>query len=298
VQPADSTSSQRPGDGQAPSWDRRAQPARHARAAGEVPVILSTASVFPERTTDAFELAARLGYDGVEVMVTADPVSQDADVLGMLADYHDVPVRAVHAPCLLITQRVWGREPWAKLVKAADVAERLGASVVVVHPPFRWQREYAREFESGLARIQAKTPVKFAVENLYPLRARGTEVAAYAPHWNPLELDCDHVTLDLSHTAVSDSDALEMAEDLGRRLAHLHLADGTRPGLPDEHLVPGRGSQPCAKVLERLHGLDYRGMVVVEISTRRALTPQERYADLEESLAFARQHLRTATAVG
>ena len=28
-----------------------------------------------------------------------------------------------------------------------------------------------------------------------------TEVAAYAPHWNPVELDCRHVTLDLSHTA-------------------------------------------------------------------------------------------------
>jgi sugar phosphate isomerase/epimerase len=265
----------------------------------EIPIVLSTASVFPERTADAFELAARLGYDGVEVMVTADPVSQDAAVLARLADYHGVPVKAVHSPCLLITQRVWGREPWAKLVRSADVAEQLGASVVVVHPPFRWQRDYARDFEVGLARTQAETPVKFAVENLYPLRARATaEVAAYAPHWNPLELDCEHVTLDLSHTAVSDSDALEMASDLGRRLAHLHLTDGTRPGLPDEHLVPGRGTQPCGPVLDLLTSTGYQGMVVVEISTRRALSGQERYADLEESLVFARRHLRAASAVG
>src|SRR5262245_51112398 len=276
----------------------RAEHAREAREASIVPVVLSTASVFPERTTDAFELAGRLGYDGVEVMVTADPVSQDPEVLRRLADYHGVPVMAVHAPCLLITQRVWGREPWAKLTKAADVASKVGATVVVVHPPFRWQREYAREFETGLARAQAKTDVKFAVENLYPLRAGGTEVAAYAPHWNPLELDCDSVTLDLSHTAVSDSDALEMADDLGKRLAHVHLADGTRPGLPDEHLVPGRGSQPCGELLDRLHGIGYQGVVVCEISTRRALTPQERSADLEESLAFARKHLRAPSAVG
>src|SRR5262249_49895740 len=134
---------------------------------------------------------------------------------------------------------------------------------------------------------QAGTEVKFAVENLYPLRAGATEVAAYAPHWNPVELDCDHVTLDLSHTAVSDSDALQMADDLGRRLTHVHLADATKPGLADEHLVPGRGSQPCGELLDRLHGLNYRGVVVVEISTRRALTPQERYVDLEQSLAFA-----------
>jgi sugar phosphate isomerase/epimerase len=172
------------------------------------------------------------------------------------------------------------------------VADGLGAKVVVVHPPFRWQREYVKEFEAGLAALGAETDVIFAVENLYPLRAGAAEVAAYAPHWNPLELDCSHVTLDLSHTAVADSDALEMADQLGSRLAHVHLADGVRPGLPDEHLVPGRGFQPCVELLERLPVMGYTGMVVVEINTRRALTSEERHADLAESLAFARANLR------
>jgi sugar phosphate isomerase/epimerase len=39
----------------------------------DIPVVLSTSSVYPERTTDAFETAARLGYDGLEVMVYTDP---------------------------------------------------------------------------------------------------------------------------------------------------------------------------------------------------------------------------------
>ena len=52
----------------------------HVAPAAGVQVALSTASVFPERTPDAFETAARLGYDGVEVMVTMDPVSQDLDI--------------------------------------------------------------------------------------------------------------------------------------------------------------------------------------------------------------------------
>src|SRR5216683_647944 len=180
-----------------------------------VQVALSTASVLPERAPDAFETAARLGYDGIEVMVALDPVSQDLDVLRRLSDYHGVPVLAVHAPCLLITQRVWGREPWGKLDRAREVAEKLGSKVVVVHPPFRWQRDYAREFEAGLTRMGEETDVVFAVENLYPLRARGAEVTTYAPHWNPVDLDTPHATLDLSHTAVSGSDALAMADDLG-----------------------------------------------------------------------------------
>jgi hypothetical protein len=37
------------------------------------------------------------------------------------------------------------------------MAEELGAGTVVVHPPFRWQREYARTFDEGLARNQTRT---------------------------------------------------------------------------------------------------------------------------------------------
>lgn len=85
-----------------------------------------------------------------------------------------------------------------------------------------------------------------------------------------------------------------MASQLGSRLAHVHLTDGTKPSLPDEHLVPGRGSQPCRELLELLPGMGFGGVVVVEISTRRALTAKERYADLAESLRFAKAHLPSA----
>jgi sugar phosphate isomerase/epimerase len=257
-------------------------------------VALSTSSVYPERTPDAFEAAVRLGYDGLEVMVYTDPVSQDVEVLSRLQDYHQIPVLAMHAPSLLLTQRVWGLEPWEKLRRTKDVAERLGAKVVVVHPPFRWQRDYARDFEQGIAAMAEETDVIFAVENMFPLRARGREIVPYAPSWDPTALDCANVTLDLSHTAASGSDALAMASDLGGRLAHVHLADGTgapNGPFPDEHLVPGRGGQPCAEVLQRLTATGYRGMVVLEVNTRRAVSTDERLADLAESLAFARKHL-------
>ena len=258
------------------------------------PVALSTSSVYPERTPDAFEIAARLGYDGVEVMVYTDLVSQAADALQGLRDYHQLPIVSVHAPSLLLTQRVWGRDPWEKLQRTKDLAERVGAPVVVLHPPFRWQREYVRGFEKGLAAMAEETDVIFAVENMYPFRAGGSEMVPYAPHWDPTALDCPHVTLDLSHTAASGSDALAMAAELGGRLAHVHLADGTgAPAgpFPDEHLVPGRGSQPCAELLGHLLTTGYHGVVVVEVNTNRAPTQEARVADLAESLAFARRYL-------
>ena len=92
----------------------------------DAPIVLSTASVYPEKTPVAFEIAARLGYDGIEVMVTTDPASQDIDVLRRLSDYHEIPVTSIHAPCLLLTQRVWGREPSVKLGKASPPVKQPG----------------------------------------------------------------------------------------------------------------------------------------------------------------------------
>ena len=254
-------------------------------------VALATSSVYPGGgCAYAFELAARLGFDGVEVLVWNDQVSQDAAALERLRDHYGVPVLAVHAPTLLITQRVWGREPWPKLEQSCELAARLDANTVVVHPPFRWQREYAAGFAVGVRDLHERSGVRLAVENMFPWRARGREVLAYHPGWDPLPHPFEHVTLDLSHTATSGTDAVAMARDLGERLVHLHLADGLGTA-KDEHLVPGRGSQPCAEVLGLLADQGWTETVVVEINTRRCRSQAERELDIEQSLAFARLHL-------
>jgi sugar phosphate isomerase/epimerase len=258
-------------------------------------VALSTASCYPESCTTAFEIAADLGFDGIEVMVWTDPVSQDPDALRVLSDRFAVPILAIHAPCLLLTQRVWSADPWTKLVRAQDAAERVGAATVVVHPPFLWQREYARGFEEGLARMQNETDVVFAVENMFPWRAGGREITAYLPHWDPVDQDYPAVTLDLSHTAVSGADALADLTVLGDRLAHVHLADGIGTN-KDEHLVPGRGTQPCVAVLEHLAATGFQRTVVLEVNTRRAVNRDQREADLAEGLAFARLNLASPAA--
>jgi len=49
-------------------------------------IALSTSSTYPESTASAFEIAARLGYDGVELMVFTDLVSQDVEAVRRLSD--------------------------------------------------------------------------------------------------------------------------------------------------------------------------------------------------------------------
>jgi len=251
---------------------------------------LSTSSVYPESTSSAFELARRLGYDGVEVMIGIDPVAADIDAVEKLRDYHGVPVLAIHSPCLLITQRVWGTDPWAKLERSAEAARRLDADVVVVHPPFRWQRDYARGFVEGVRRLADSTGILISVENMYPWRTPGGELKAYVPGWDPTELDYDDLTLDLSHASTANQQSIDLVRSWGPRLRHVHLTDGTGSA-KDEHLVPGRGDQQAGRVLQYLAERDFSGHVVLEINSRKSATRAQREADLAESLAFARLHL-------
>ena len=258
--------------------------------AGPIKFSLSTSSVYPGSTASGFEVGKRLGYDGIEVMVGIDEVSADINSIRGLRDYHEIPVVSIHAPCLLVTQRVWGTDPWGKLEKSAEMAHTVDADVVVVHPPFRWQREYARGFVAGIADLEKRTDMIFAVENMYPWRTGKREFQAYTPGWDPVPQDYAHVTLDLSHTATAGANPVDMAKALGERLTHVHMTDGSG-SVKDEHLVPGRGSQPCEAFLEQLTAQDFDGHIVIEINTRKSPDQAAKEADLLEALAFTRLYL-------
>jgi len=259
------------------------------------PVALSTASVYPESTEAGFQLAAELGYDGVELMVWNDPVSQDPRAVQRLSARYRVPVLAVHAPCLAVTQRVWGTDPVERLRRSGEIAGYLGAATVVVHPPFRWQRGYALAFADTVEQVVQTYDVALAVENMFPIRRVGVSAVPYAPSADPTDVGHRYYTLDLSHTSAAGVNALELLGRMGDGLTHLHLTDGSG-STRDEHLVPGRGNQPCAEVLERLAGQGFSGVVVLEVSTRKARTRHDRAALLAESLLFARLHLQSTPA--
>lgn len=275
-----------------------------------IKVGLSTASVYPLRTEAAFEYAARLGYDGVELMVWAESISQDVDAVAAISARYGVPVLSVHAPCLLISQRVWGANPISKLERSVQAAEQLGAQTVVVHPPFRWQRRYAEGFTEQVAELESRGEVMVAVENMFPFRADrffgtgepsiermrkrggtpGVAISAFAPSYDPLDGEHAHYTLDLSHSATAGTDAIDMAERMGDGLVHLHLCDGSGAAT-DEHLVPGRGTQPTVEICQMLAAGAFSGHVILEVTTSRARNATEREELLTESLEFARTHL-------
>lgn len=263
---------------------------RQSERMPDVPVALSSASVYPLSVHDAFACAADLGYDGVEVMVTNNSTSQEPDALIHLSERYDQPIVSIHAPTLLLTQQVWGGA-WNKIRRSCAMAREVGCDTVVVHPPFRWQTGYADGFSVGVRDLAEEYEVHIAVENMYPWRVRGRDARAYLPHWDPVGQGYRDVTWDFSHAATAREDSLEALKTLGDTIRHIHLTDGSGLSFRDEHLLPGQGTQRVGECLAYLADSAFDGVIVAEISTRKARFAGEREEMLGATLEFARRHL-------
>jgi sugar phosphate isomerase/epimerase len=232
------------------------------------PIVCSTISVFSKPLDDAFPLFAETGFDGIELMVTSDPDTQDADRVRALAEDHALPVLAVHAPFLLMARRVWGREPIGKIERAVELALAVGAPLVVVHPPYRWQTSYRRWVDEHLSDTAAERGVRIAVENMFPMRVRGRSVARFHARQSLEDLGgFPDVTLDTSHLAVSGLDLVETISRLGDRLAHVHLSNNAGKGW-DSHLPLDQGVLDLGPFLEALARRGFAGAISLEIDLR------------------------------
>ena len=256
---------------------------------------MSTTCVYPKHSEHAFELAQRAGFDGVEVMVNVDPTTQDADALLALSARHRMPILSIHTPVLVRSQLIWGIDPRRKLERSAALARKVGAPTVVVHPPFGWQVRFARDFVPFVREVSARYGVEIAVENMYTWTVAGRPITTYLPDWDPTLIDCDAMTLDFSHAALSGRDSLDLAMAMGSRLRHIHLCDGsgsTAQGkVFDQHLVPGHGTEPVSEVLGLLAARGWSGSVVAEIETHTARSEAQLVEVLGETLDFARSAL-------
>jgi len=256
---------------------------------------VSTSCFFPLSLEDSFRLAHESGADGVEIMITNDPRTYDARVLDFLSRRFDLPILSIHAPVLLLTQGVFGWDPAHKLWRSAELARALAATTVVVHPPFRWQVGYAGRFADTVNEVADTHGLAVAVENMFGWCASSLSIEAYAPSWNPGVLNVDSLTLDFSHAAMQNVSSLRLAREWGDRLSHVHLCDGTSPRdnfhLFDEHLVPGRGTQPVAETLELLATNGFSGHVIAEVSTHKATNDDQRVRMVKASLDYARYYL-------
>ena len=64
-------------------------------------LMFSTAAFYRLPLREGLRMVAETGYNGVEIMVTQDPATQEAHLLNPLLREFDLSVHVVHAPFLL-----------------------------------------------------------------------------------------------------------------------------------------------------------------------------------------------------
>jgi sugar phosphate isomerase/epimerase len=231
-------------------------------------LLMSTAPFFRHPLREAFRTIAEAGYRAVEVMVTADPATQEGRTLRELSAEFGLSIGAIHAPFLLLTRRVWGTDPVAKIYRGTQVAERAGIPLVVVHPPYRWQVRYRRWVDQRLAEYSARSGITIAVENMFPLKLRGDRGLRFHTSQDFEDLDrFPHLVLDTSHLAVSGIDVLDAYRRYRTKVVHFHLSNNAGKGW-DSHLPVDLGVLPLDRLLDEIVVKGFGGTISLELDLR------------------------------
>jgi len=230
-------------------------------------LLVSTAAFFGRPLAETCRLVADAGYDAIEVMVTKDPASQDPGQMKIIAASFGLEIGAIHAPALLITRRVWGTDPIGKIGTAIEVADAVGAPLVVMHPPYRWQRSYREWLRADLPGIEDRTGMTVAIENMFPVHVGSRPLMLHADQDLDGLDDIAHLVLDTSHAAVARHDLVEVRRRFAERLRHVHLSDNAGKGW-DSHLPPGEGVLPLAAFAADLAASGFGGAVTLEVDLR------------------------------
>jgi sugar phosphate isomerase/epimerase len=255
------------------------------------PVLAATGPFFMFSLEETFELIAEAGFDGAELMITQDRVSQDPHRLGALAARYGVPVPAVHGPFLVATWLVYGTDPKGKIDRCLRFAEAAKVSTVVIHPPYRWQTAYAAWLDEAIPRIREETGVTIAVENMFPVNVNGRSLRFFSGTL-PSELTrWPALTLDTSHLAAAGGDLMMAWDDLADRVVHLHVSNNDGRGR-DTHGLLDRGVLPVPEFLEEVGAAGFGGAVTLELDVRTWADDRPALLEvLRENLDIARLHL-------
>lgn len=232
--------------------------------------LASTGPLFARPLDWAMGVIAEAGYDGVELMVTQDPATQDGETVAEASEREGMPVPVVHGPFLLLTRRVFGTDQVGKAERSLELAAQLGAHLMIVHPPFRWQTSFHSWLVEDAERAADELGTRVGVENLFPVSVAGRPVRFHR-YTEPTHLaPFPHLVFDTSHFAVAGVDIVEAWDVLQDRTEHLHVSDNRGRGR-DSHAPLGHGGLPLGGFLRTVAASDYAGPICLELDCRRYL---------------------------
>jgi sugar phosphate isomerase/epimerase len=257
------------------------------------PLQCSTGPFWTFDLEDALDAIAEAGFKDVELMVTRDPKTQDPEVPKKLASERELRIRSIHGPFLVVTKGVWGLDPIEKIRRGAEMCRELGATSLIVHPPFLWEGGFARWINEECDDFCRTSGIQVSVETMYPKWLGGRALRAY--RWlEPASLHhaAPFATLDTSHLAMGRHDIIDALRVLAPKLTHIHLSDNAGDG-KDGHLELGKGILPLERFLREVRRSNYSGAISLELSVMRYTEkPKELRRMLRSNREFVEERLK------
>ncbi|GAB4444257.1 MAG: sugar phosphate isomerase/epimerase [Chloroflexi bacterium OHK40] len=241
---------------------------------GQIPLTLMSGS-FEEK----LQRAARLGYDGVELLVlrpdAIDPRAIRDQVAGHgleIAALASGGIAAIEGLTLLAADTATGQRARARLMALIDCAAQLGAPLVTLGS-FRGRRA---AITAGDGRAQLVEVLHQAAEHaarqgvriaLEPLNRYETDLVTTVSEGLALLDELGHqqvgLLVDTFHANIEEPSLVGCLQEAAaaHRLWHVHIGDSNR-------LPPGGGHLDFAQITTTLRSLHYEGYLSAELLAR------------------------------
>jgi sugar phosphate isomerase/epimerase len=231
-------------------------------------ISISTGTLFIFPLRKAFEMAAEVGFEGVELIINQDFQRVNSRIL-MTELAEIIPIISIHAPFMPLDG--WGT-PVDSLKRSVELAAGVGVPLVTFHPPswlgfelgfWRWLyriHDFQKEVGGGevlLAMENMPWTGKFKT-NQYIL-SQPEKMIEFITERNLYQtFDCTHMG---SGKANFINDFYHFYDS--GRIRNVHFSDY---GHGREHLLPGHGILPLTRFLNHLSTTGYDETLTLELS--------------------------------
>ncbi len=258
-------------------------------------ILLSSGTLYKKPPWVAAEIARRVGFDGVELVLGygLQGSSGEREIETTLKEGH---IGSLHAPFYKL--KGWGNL-FESLRKTIELAEKFRIPLVTFHPP-RWldlEIGFYRRLK-GIQDFQDRFGNRFlsiTIENM-PVSHGPIKIGTYLLSRPETlirfaETHNLYLTLDVTHLGTREKDFLEDVEKFlaTGRIKNVHFSDYADGR---EHLFPGKGTLPLREVLETLGATHYNGAITLELFPKEIEGDFREMTDkLSQALDFIRKGL-------
>ena len=272
-----------------------------------VPLAVSSMFFHEYTTPEIFRFVSRAGLDGIEYWIETPhfwlrdlPVHE---VCSCRTEHPEIKTLTVHAPILDLNPCSINPDvadvSLEYAVRAIEIAGRMGARVLTLHPGRRTAKrppgeaDFARfaRYIAVVREVAMKDSLKVSMENMEP----AVNSFLCTPERVRQLLDDEpwlSFTLDVAHAlARADDEPLRYIELCGDRLANVHIS--RKVGKTLHH--PLDRSPGMAGVMEALREIGYRGSLTLEIDDLNFPHPvsaEEKIAILARDRVFMQECMR------